>query len=157
VKDPLAKLMVAQGVPHEPDVMNPSNILIFSFPKMSPITSVFRNDISAIDQLNHYKMIRDEWCEHNPSITVYVRPDEWLDVGSWVYKNWDDVGGIAFLPHSDHNYQQAPFTEIGDGEYHALEAQFPQIDFSQLVDYEIEDTTTSMHDLACSAGSCSIL
>jgi ribonucleoside-diphosphate reductase alpha chain len=157
IKDPLAKLMMSQGVPHEPDVMNPSNILVFSFPKMSPITSVCRNDISAIDQLNHYQMIRDEWCEHNPSITVYVRQDEWLDVGSWVYKNWDNVGGIAFLPHSDHSYQQAPFTEIGDEEYHALEAKFPQIDFSQLADFEHEDTTTSMHDLACSAGSCSVL
>lgn len=155
-KDPIAQLMREQGVPVEADVMNPSNILVFSFPKRAPKTSVMRNDITAIDQLNHYRMVRDEWCEHNPSITVYVKPDEWLEVGSWVYKNWDDVGGISFLPHSDHNYKQAPFSEISSEEYHALEEAFPEIDFSKIADYEKEDATTATHELACSANGCMI-
>lgn len=155
-KDPLAKLMVDQGIPHEPDVMNPSNIMVFSFPKRTPETSVMRNDISAIDQLNHYRMVRDNWCEHNPSITVYVKPDEWLAVGDWIYRNWDDVGGISFLPHSDHIYKQAPFSEISSEEYHALEEQFPDIDFSVIHHYENDDNTTSTHELACVAGVCSI-
>ena len=155
-KDPLAKLLSDQGVPVEPDVMNPSNILVFSFPKRAPTTSILRDDITALQQLEHYRMIRDEWCEHNPSITVYVKPDEWLEVGAWVYKNWDDVGGISFLPHSDHNYKQAPFSEISSEEFHALEEAFPDIDFSKIVEYEKDDHTTATHELACVAGACSI-
>jgi len=155
-KDPLAKLMVDQGIPHEPDVMNPNNIMVFSFPKRTPETSVMRNDIGAIDQLNHYRMVRDYWCEHNPSITVYVKPDEWLAVGDWIYRNWDDVGGVSFLPHSDHIYKQPPFSEISQEEYHALEESFPEIDFSSIHQYETDDNTTATHELACVAGVCSI-
>lgn len=156
IKDPLAKLMVDQGIPNEPDVMNPSNILVFSFPKKSPESSVKRNDITAIEQLEHYKMIRNFWCEHNPSITVFIKPDEWLAVGDWIYRNWDDVGGISFLPYSDHIYKQAPFSEISSEEYYALEEQFPEIDFSNIHQYESDDNTTATHELACVAGVCSI-
>lgn len=154
-KDPLAQLMRDQGVPFEPDVTNPSSTWVFSFPKMSPDESVMRNDITAIQQLEHYKMFRDEWCDHNISITIYVKPDEWLDVGSWVYKNWDDVGGISFLPYSDHNYRQAPFTEITEEEYQ--EQVNPEIDFSQLHNYENDDMTMSMREFACTSGACSII
>lgn len=156
IKDPLAIMMKDQGVPYEPDVMNPNNILVFSFPKKAPETSVMRNDISAVDQLNHYRMIRDNWCEHNPSITIFVKPDEWMTVGDWIYRNWDDVGGISFLPYSDHIYKQAPFSEISHKEYDILNESFPEIDFSNIHQYESDDNTTSTHELACVSGVCSI-
>lgn len=149
-------MLIDQGVPFEPDITSPSNIMVFSFPKKAPTTSVTRNDISAIEQLEHYRMIRDEWCEHNPSITVYVKPNEWLEVGAWVYKNWDDVGGIAFLPHSDHNYKQAPFNEIDEEEYMSLQKSFPLIDFNKITEYEKDDHTTASHELACVAGVCAM-
>lgn len=155
-KDPLAKLMIDQGIPHEPDAMNPNNSMVFSFPKKTPESSVMRTDIGAIDQLNHYRMVRDHWCEHNPSITIYVKPDEWLAVGDWIYRNWDDVGGVSFLPYSDHIYKQAPFSEISQEEYHALEEAFPEIDFSVIHQYESDDNTTATHELACVSGACSI-
>ncbi len=155
-KDPLARLMVDAGVPHEPDATNPSNILVFSFPKKSPDTSAMRHNITAIEQLEHYRMVRQHWCEHNPSCTIYVKPDEWLEVGSWIYKNWDDVGGVSFLPYTDHIYQQAPFQEITETEYNNLIANFPDFDYSEISRYEKEDTTTSSHELACTAGGCAI-
>jgi ribonucleoside-diphosphate reductase alpha chain len=300
-KDPLARLMVDAGVPYEPDQTNPSNILVFSFPKKSPNTSVMRNHITAVEQLEHYRMVRQNWCEHNPSCfsgserfitinglmlfsdavntkqmvltpngfkeatihsfgrqkiweiellnhkkrkvirttenhlfpvayphqreanyntkfietknlpigkqlvtvvpqnepkatpfwtieavretdryeevfcaiepethqfvlegnilthncTIYVKPDEWLEVGSWIYKNWDDVGGVSFLPFSDHVYQQAPFQEINEDDYNKLENEFPEVDYLQISQYEKEDTTTSSHELACTGNSCS--
>jgi ribonucleoside-diphosphate reductase alpha chain len=130
--------------------------MVFSFPKKAPETSVMRNDIGAIDQLNHYRMVRDHWCEHNPSVTIFVKPDEWLAVGDWIYRNWDDVGGVSFLPYSDHIYKQAPFSEISSEEFHALEEAFPDIDFSVIHRYESDDNTTATHELACVSGVCSI-
>jgi ribonucleoside-diphosphate reductase alpha chain len=156
IKDPLANLLRDQGIPFEPDVTNPSNILVFSFPKKSPDASVMRHDISALDQLNHYRMVRNEWCEHNPSITVYIKPHEWLAVGDWIYNNWDEVGGISFLPFSEHNYRQAPFLEISSEEYQTLERCFPDIDYTAISNYEKDDTTTSSHELACTGNACMI-
>ena len=156
IKDPLASLMVDQHVPYEPDITKPDSILVFSFPKKSPPLSVMRNDITAIEQLNHYRMIRDYWCEHNPSTTIYVKPDEWLSVGDWIYTNWDDVGGISFLPHSDHVYKQAPFVDINETEYNRLNNSFPIIDYTQISDYESDDNTTSTHELACVSGVCMV-
>jgi len=148
--------MVDAGVPCEPDQTNPSNILVFSFPKKSPDTSVMRHHITAVEQLEHYRMVRQHWCEHNPSCTIYVKPDEWLEVGSWIYKNWDDVGGVSFLPFSDHVYQQAPFQEIDEEIYNRLEDEFPDVDYFQISNYEKEDTTTSSHELACTGNSCAL-
>lgn len=155
-KDPLARLMVDAGVPYEPDQTNPSNILVFSFPKKSPDSSVMRHHITAVEQLEHYRMVRQHWCEHNPSCTIYVKPDEWLEVGSWIYKNWDDVGGVSFLPFSDHVYQQAPFQEIDEESYNRLEDEFPDVDYFQISQYEKEDTTTASHELACTGNSCAL-
>lgn len=101
-------------------------------------------------------MVRQHWCEHNPSCTIYVKPDEWLEVGSWIYKNWDDVGGVSFLPFSDHVYQQAPFQEIDEEIYNRLEDEFPDVDYFQISNYEKEDTTTSSHELACTGNSCAL-
>lgn len=155
-KDPLAKMMIDAKVPYEPDQTNPSSNVVFSFPKKSPDTSVMRHHITAIEQLEHYRMVRHYWCDHNPSITIFVKPDEWLEVGNWIYKNWDDVGGVSFLPYSDHIYQQAPFQEIDEDTYNRLVEEFPIISYSELPQYEKEDTTTSSHEMACIAGACEL-
>ena len=113
--------------------------------------------MTATDQLEHWKVVRDKWCEHNPSITVYVREKEWPSVGGWVYDHFDDAGGLTFLPHSDHIYKQAPYEEIDQTKYDQLTEEMPDgIDWSRLSEYEKEDNTTATHELACTAGACEI-
>ena len=150
-------MMIEQGFPVEEDVMKPGNGLVFSFPIKSPRNSIMRNDMSAIDQLNLWKTYQLNWCEHKPSITVYVKENEWLKVGSWVYDNFDIVSGISFLPHSEHTYQQAPYQEITKDEYDEWLLKMPNADWSKLGDYEKEDTTTSTKEYACTGGTCEIL
>lgn len=156
-KDPLAQFMRAAGFPVEDDVTKPGSTDVFSFPVRGPKGSVFRNDMTAIQQLEHYLMFKRVWCEHNPSITVYVRDSEWLAVGDWVYHNFDDVGGVSFLPHSDHSYRQAPYTECTEAEYVAAVGRMPAVDWADLRLVETEDSTTGMRELACTAGVCEIL
>lgn len=156
-KDPLAQMMIAQGFPCEEDMMKPGTGLIFSFPIHSPTGSVQRNDMTALEQCEIWKTYQLHWTEHKPSITVYVKEDEWLQVGSWVYDNFDIVSGISFLPHSDHSYQQAPYQEIKAEEYTEWLTRMPKANWSQLGEYEKEDTTTSTKELACVAGACEIL
>lgn len=153
-KDPLATFMIASGVPCEPDVMKPHSGLVFSFPMKAPETAVFRNDISAIGQLEHYLVWKDAWCEHNPSITVYVREEEWMEVGAWVYKHFNDIGGVSFLPHSDHSYKQAPYQEISKEAYYAIKETFPKINWGAFT--EKGDNTTGTRELACVAGVCEL-
>lgn len=152
-KDPLALFLKDAGVPVEVDVMNASN-LVFSFPQKAPEGSVTRNEIGAIEQLEHYLVYQKHWCEHNPSITVYVKEHEWMEVGAWVYKHLNEIGGVSFLPHSDHVYQQAPYQDITAEEYEKLVAAFPKIDWEAFDKYEVDDSTVVMHELACSNGSC---
>ena len=155
-KDPLAKMLIEKGFPHEVDCMSPSNY-VFSFPVKSPDDSIFRNDYNAMQQLELWKRIKENWAEHTVSITVYVKEHEWLEVGAWVYKNFDKVTGISFLPHSDHIYKQAPYQEINKEEYErALEKMPKYIDWNELSKYENEDMTTNMKEYACSAGHCEI-
>ena len=117
-----------------------------------------RNDRTAIEQLELWKVYQDNFTEHKPSITVYVKEDEWLEVGAWVYKNFDGVSGVSFLPHSEHSYKQAPYQEITKDEYDEMVSKMPKdVDFSRLVEFEKEDTTVGMKELACSSGSCEIL
>lgn len=156
-KDPLAQFMRAEGFPVEDCVMKPDTTDVFSFPVRGPEHAVFRDDMSAIQQLEHYLMFKRFWCEHNPSITVYVRDHEWLAVGDWVYNNFDDVGGVSFLPHTDHVYQQAPYTECSEAEYEELVGKMPTVAWSKLREFESEDTTTGTKELACTAGSCEII
>jgi ribonucleoside-diphosphate reductase alpha chain len=158
-KDPLALLMVDEGFPHEDDVMKPDMTYVFSFPIRAPATSVFRNDISAIDQLEHYLIFKENWCEHNPSITVYVKEHEWLSVGAWVYDHFDQIGGVSFLPHSDHSYRQAPYQEVTEAELIELEAKMPKnSDWSKLGLYENGvDQTVATQTMACSGDVCEIL
>jgi len=156
-KDPLAQFMRAEGFPVEDCVMKPDTTDVFSFPVRGPEHAVFRNDMSAIQQLEHYLMFKRFWCEHNPSITVYVRDHEWLAVGDWVYNHFDDIGGVSFLPHTDHVYQQAPYIECSAEEYEALVAKMPTVDWSKLQEFEKEDNTTGTKELACTAGVCEII
>jgi ribonucleoside-triphosphate reductase len=156
VKDPLALFLKDAGVPVEEDMFNKSN-LVFSFPIKAPEGSITRNDVSAIQQLEHYLIFQQYWCEHNPSITVYVKNDEWLEVGAWVYKHLDQLGGVSFLPHSDHVYPQAPYQDITKEQYEEALTKFPAIDWAAFDQYEVDDATMNMHELACVSGVCEIL
>jgi ribonucleoside-triphosphate reductase len=156
-KDPLTQFMKDQGVPNEPDVMKPANTTVFSFPMKSPVGAVTRNDMTAIQQLELWLLYQQHWCEHKPSITVTVRDHEWMEVGAWVYKHFDEVSGVSFLPHSDHTYQQAPYQEVGQREYEELLKLMPyKIDWEKLSEYEKEDNTKSSQTFAC-VGDCEIV
>lgn len=156
-KDPLTQLMISQGFPYEDAIGKEGSTAVFSFPVASPPGSLFRNDRSALQQLEHYLMFQTHWSEHNVSVTVYVKDHEWLGVGDWVYQNFDQISGVSFLPHSDHAYQQAPYTECTQAGYDALRAKMPQFDWEALSDFEKDDSTVNTKELACSAGICEYL
>ena len=157
-KDPLTQLMKDQGIPHEPCVMKPDSTTVFSFPQKAPASAVTRNDMTALEQLELWLVYQRHWCEHKPSVTVSVRDEEWLDVGAWVFRHFDEVSGISFLPHSDHTYQQAPYQDCTKEQYEAMLALMPaEMDWSKLGDYEVEDTTKGSQTLACSSGVCELV
>jgi len=157
-KDPLTQFMKDMGVPAEPCVMKPDNTTVFSFPQKSPEGAVTRNDMTAVEQLETWLTYQRSWCEHKPSVTVTVRDDEWMEVGAFVYKYFDEMSGVSFLPHSDHTYQQAPYQDATKEEYEALLAQMPEkIDWSRLSEYETEDQTKSSQTFACSGETCEIV
>ena len=157
-KDPLTNFMVDQGVPNEPCVMKPDTTTVFSFPMQSPKGSKLRNDLSAIDQLNIWLVYQEHWCEHKPSITVTVKEDEWLDVGAFVFKHFDKMSGVSFLPHSDHVYQQAPYQECTKDEYNDMLSRMnTRINWNKLRDYEKGDTTSGSQTMACSGDSCEVV
>jgi len=119
---------------------------------------VTRNDMSAIEQLEMWLTYQRNWCEHKPSVTISVRDSEWLDVGAFVYKHFDEMSGVSFLPHSDHTYQQAPYQDCTQEEYEALLKEMPErIDWAKLSEYEQEDNTVAMQTMACSGDSCEIV
>jgi ribonucleoside-diphosphate reductase alpha chain len=156
-KDPLAALMIDAGVPVEDCVMRPNNVYVFSFPMKAPENAVFRQDMSAIEQLELWVTYQDHWCEHKPSVTISVKEHEWLDVGAWVYNHFDKMSGVSFLPFSEHVYKQAPYQDCSKEEYEAFDAKMPKsIEWSKLKDYEKTDTTTGAQELACVAGGCEI-
>lgn len=157
-KDPLAKYMNDAGFPVEDDISKPDQGYVFSFPVKAPGNSVFRDDRSAIEQMELWLVYQKHWCEHKPSITVYVKEDEWLSVGAWVHKNFDWISGISFLPHNDHIYPQAPYQDITEEQYHDLMSKMPKnVDWSKLAEYEYEDNTSSTQTMACTGGSCEIV
>ena len=157
-KDPLTQFMQDAGIPAEPCVMKPESTTVFSFPVASPDGAVTRNDMSAIEQLELWKMYALEWCEHKPSVTITVRDEEWLKVGAWVYDNFDICSGVSFLPHSDHTYAQAPYQDCDKAVYtEALKSMPKSIDWSKLSDYEKEDNTAGTQTLACSGDSCEVV
>lgn len=157
-KDPLTQFMKDAGIPNEPCVMKPGTTTVFSFPQKSPNGAITRNDMTAIEQLELWLTYQRHWCEHKPSVTVTVRDDEWIEVGAWVFKHFDEVSGISFLPHSDHSYKQAPYQECTKEEYEAMLDKMPKvIDWSDLRFYETEDGTSGSQTMACSSGACEIV
>jgi ribonucleoside-triphosphate reductase (thioredoxin) len=157
--DPLFRMMRDQGVPFHPEVgqePNTASTWVLEFPIAAPKGCKTRHDVSAVEQLEHWKMVKEFWCEHNPSITVYVRDEEWFEVGSWCFENFDDLVGISFLPKENHVYRLAPYEEITKEQYEALAKSFPTIDYSQLTKYEQEDNTEGARSFACVAGVCEI-
>ena len=157
VKDPLAEFMKDMGFPCEPDVTKPHNTLVFSFPQKAAKGAVLRYQVNAIEQLELYKLYQLHWCEHKPSITVYVREEEWIKVGAWVYENFDYIGGVSFLPFSDHTYAQAPYQPCSKEEYEEALAKMPkEIFWAGLQVYENSDMTEGTQTLACSGGNCEL-
>ncbi len=157
-KDPICQFMIDSGFPWEPDVMNPEATAVFSFPIKAPEGAITRNDLTAIEHLELWMLYQRAWCEHKPSVTIYVKPDEWETVGNWVYDNFDEVSGISFLPHSEHTYQQAPYQDITADEYTEWVSRMPtNVDWDMLSAYELEDGTTGTQELACSAGGCDVV
>ena len=157
-KDPLTQMMKDQGIPNSPCVMKPDTTTVFSFPQKSPNKAVTRNDMSAIEQLETWLTYQRHWCEHKPSVTVTVRSDEWMEVGAFVYKHFDEMSGVSFLPHSDHTYQQAPYQDCTKDDYKKLSAIMPKsIDWSKLSEYEQEDNTIAMQVMACSGDVCEMV
>ena len=156
-KDPLTKMMKDNGFPLEDDIMNPSHTSVFSFPMKVNGTSVFRTDMTAIEQLEFWKIYQDNWCEHKPSVTISVKESEWLDVGAWVYKNFEDMSGVSFLPFTEHTYKQAPYQDCQKEEYETLLEKMPkEVNWKDLSKYEKSDMTIASQELACSAGNCEI-
>lgn len=157
--DPLFRMLRDQGV-----VMTPENgqtaenatTWVVSFPMKAPKGAVTRHDVTAIDQLEHYRKVQENWCEHNASSTIYVQDSEWFEVGNWVYQNWESVCGLSFLPSDNGRYQQAPLEEITKERYEELLKAFPKIDYAELSRYELEDQTTGAQTLACTGGVCEI-
>ena len=157
-KDPLTKFLKDSGIPAEDDFMKPQDTTVFSFPVKAPAHAITRDKLTAIDQLEIWLTYQRHWCEHKPSITVSVKEDEWMEVGAWVYKHFDEVSGISFLPYSDHTYVQAPYQEVTKEQYEALVAKMPEtIQWNALSLYELEDSTTGSQALACVSGECEIV
>jgi len=157
--DPLFEMLKDQGVAYHPEVgqsKENANTYVFEFPVKAPKGSIFKDDITANEQLEHWKIVKENFTEHNPSVTISVGDSEWIDVADWVYENWDLVGGLSFLPRDNHVYQLAPYESIDEDTYHEMMKKFPEIDFSKIVTYELEDETDVAKELACVSGTCEI-
>ena len=157
-KDPITQFLVSEGIPAEPDVMKPDSTTVFSFPMKSPTSAVTRFDMTAIEQLELWLQYQRHWCEHKPSVTISVKENEWMAVGSWVYEHFDEVSGISFLPFSEHSYKQAPYQDINEDTYEELLTQMPKsVNWLMLQEFEKEDTTSGGRELACTAGVCEVV
>jgi len=157
-KDPLTQFMKDQKIPNAPDVMKPDQTTVFSFPQKAPAGAVCTKDTTAIEQLEMWLMYQRHWCEHKPSVTINVRSDEWFEVGAFVYKYFDEMSGVSFLPFNEHTYQQAPYQDCGKHDYETLLSCMPEkINWEDLANYEKEDNTAGSQTLACSGDSCEIV
>ena len=157
-KDPLCQFMVEKGIPYESDVTKPEHTWVFSFPIKTSKSATCRNDKSAIEQLEFWKLYQEHWCEHKPSVTITVKEEEWIEVGAWVYKNFDMISGISFLPYSDHSYKQAPYQECDEKEYLDMLKKMPtDIDWNELSKYELNDNTRGSQEYACTGDKCEIV
>jgi hypothetical protein len=158
--DSLFKFMRDAGVPYHPEVgQDPenANTFVLEFPVKAPEGAICKDDVTALEQLEHWKVVKEHFTEHNPSVTISVGDDEWIQVANWVYQNWDIVGGLSFLPRDNYVYRLAPYETITKEEYEHRKQNFPEIDYAKLVLYELQDETEQKRELACVAGTCDIL
>jgi ribonucleoside-triphosphate reductase len=156
-KDPMSKLMVDLGFPHEDEITHPDSVMVFSFPQKAPDNALVQGQLSPIEHMQLWKTYQDFYCEHKPSVTINIKEHEWMQVGDWVYQNYESISGISFLPHSEHIYQQAPYQKCYKEDYDALLVKLPtHVDWLKLSDYEKEDSTKGTQELSCSAGVCEI-
>ena len=157
-KDPLTQFMKEEGIPFEPDITKPDSVTVFSFPMKSPSGAITRTEMSAIEQLELWKLYALNWCEHKPSVTISVKEEEWMEVGSWLYDNFDIASGVSFLPFSDHTYQQAPYQDIEADDYLEWNGRVPSaLDWTKFSKYEKEDNTSGSRELACTADACEVV
>ena len=157
--DPLFQMLKDQKFPYHPEVgqmENSATTYVLEFPVHAPGGSVFRDDLSAPEQLEYWKMVKENYTEHNPSVTISVGENEWIEVANWLYKNWDILGGLSFLPREEHVYQLSPYEAVSEEKYYELLSRMPQVDFANIVNYEEDDQTAGSHELACVAGICEI-
>lgn len=157
--DALFKMLKDQGVQYHPEVgqsAETATTFVLEFPVKAPEGSIFKDDLSAIDQLEHWKIVKVNYTEHNPSVTISVSEDEWIEVANWVYKNWEIVGGLSFLPRDNHVYQLAPYEAIDEQKYLELSEQLKHIDYSKIITYEKTDELDVKKELACVAGACEL-
>ena len=158
--DSLFKMLRDQGVPYQPEVgqsKENASTYVFEFPVKAPKDAVVNADIKALDQLEFWKMVKVNYTEHNPSVTIYVGENEWIEVANWLYSNWDIIGGLSFLPRSDHVYQLAPYEEINEEKYNEMVKKLGDIDFSKIITYERQDETEVKKEMACAGGMCEIV
>ena len=158
-RDPLFKMLKNIGIPANPEngqTKKDASTWVLEFPVKSPEGCITRKDVSALDQLKHYKNLQHNWCEHNASMTVYVRDDEWFEVGNWVYHHWDIINGVSFLPYDGGNYKLAPYEEIDATTYERLIKTLPLINYTHLSKYEHEDNTQGKAEYACVGDKCEI-
>jgi ribonucleoside-diphosphate reductase alpha chain len=158
-EDPICALLMDSGVKSAPEIGQTEKehtVRVFDFPQESPQRAVVKDNISVVSQLDYWMLLKTHWCDHNPSATIYVRPDEWLDASQWVYKNWDKIAGLAFLPYDGGSYKLAPYESISKGKYETLKQEFPEIDFNRLPEFEKEDATKGAQEYACLGSSCEI-
>ena len=157
-KDPLTQFMKEEGIPFEPDITKPDSVTVFSFPMKSPSGAITRTEMSAIEQLELWKIYALYWCEHKPSVTISVKEEEWMKVGTWLYDNFDIASGVSFLPFADHTYQQAPYQDIEAEEYLEWSGRVPSsLDWEKFSMYEKEDNTSGTRELACTADACEVV
>ena len=157
-KDPLTQFMKEEGIPFEPDITKPDSVTVFSFPMKSPSGAITRTEMSAIEQLELWKIYALNWCEHKPSVTISVKEEEWMKVGTWLYDNFDIASGVSFLPFADHTYQQAPYQDIEAEEYLEWSGRVPSsLDWEKFSMYEKEDNTSGTRELACTADACEVV
>ena len=157
-KDPLTQFMIDQGIPSEPDVMKPDATTVFSFPMQSPLGAIHTADMTAIQQLEMWLVYQRHWCEHKPSVTINVKADEWLEVGAFVFKHFDEMSGVSFLPFNEHTYQQAPYQECTQENFYDMVDKSPaKIDWTKLSTYEQTDNTSGMQTMACTGDVCEMV
>ena len=155
-KDPLSQFMIDEGFLYEEDVMN-NQTYVFSFPMKSPVGAETTDTLTGMQQLDLWKTYAKYWCEHKPSMTAYYNDNDFLEMGNWIWNNFDEVSGVSFLPKSDHTYQQAPYEEITEEECEEMLAKMPKdVDWSRLALYENDDHTKGTQELACTGGACEI-